>query len=330
MAHAKISASKVERVMLCPGSLALESNIPDGPSSVIAARGTAIHAIAESYLKGIDIDNSQYEEEMIKIAQTYVEYIDSYGCEPYVEADFTDELSHFHKDLGGTADCVMVKGDTLIVVDLKTGRIPVSAKNNKQLKMYALGALMKFGDQNIKTVEMAIFQPNMAVSNASCSVEEILEFKAELIEAAINANDPFAPLNPGAKQCKYCKAKGVCPALKAKANELAANEFDVVDKSDNEILELADLLGDWAEKVKSLAKTKLQEGGFIDGWQLKPGRKMVKFANQIGTEAYLAGNHLAFTVKSPAQLKKLGIELPEDHLVESLSEPSLVRIEKDL
>jgi hypothetical protein len=111
---------------------------------------------------------------------------------------------------------------------------------------------------------------------------------------------------------------------------LAANEFDVVDKSDNEILELADLLGDWAEKVKSLAKTKLQNGGLIDGWQLKPGRKMIKFSNQIGTEAYLAGNPLAFTVKSPAQLKKLGIQLPEDHLVESLSDPSLVRIEKDL
>jgi hypothetical protein len=82
--------------------------------------------------------------------------------------------------------------------------------------------------------------------------------------------------------------------------------------------------------VKAEAKQTLASGQLIDGWQLKPGRKMVKYANQTGSEAYLAGNPLAFTIKTPAQLKKLGIELPADHFVESLSEPSLARTVKDL
>jgi hypothetical protein len=157
-----------------------------------------------------------------------------------------------------------------------------------------------------------------------------MEFSVSLQAIAEAAIDPFAVLNPDNKACKWCPAKGVCPALKEKANQLAASEFNVADKSEGEVLELAELLGDWAEKVKSLAKEKLQNGGLIDGWQLKPGRKMVKFANQIGTEAYLAANPLAFTVKSPAQLKKLGISLPDDHLIEVISEPSLARVIENL
>jgi RecB family exonuclease len=328
--HARISASRLERITLCPGSLALEAVQPEEEQSIAAAKGSAIHLLAEHKLKGLQIDELQYDQDMIDMAEAYVAYITSYEANTHIEVDLTDELAYLHSDLGGTADAILVKNNTIIVVDLKTGKVPVSAKNNPQLQMYALGALLKFGDQTITNVEMVIFQPNVAISTASATANEILALKSKIVGAAEEANSPFAKLSPGYKQCKWCRAKGVCPELKNIANDLAASEFNVINKSDSDLLNLADLMVDWGEKVKSMAKDMLKNGGLIEGWELKPGRKMVKFANQIGTEAYLAGNPIAFTVKSPAQLKKLGVQLPEDHLVEVISEPSLARIEKDL
>jgi len=49
MKHARISASRVERILNCPGSLALEVLMPD-QTNAAAEKGTAIHALAEEIL----------------------------------------------------------------------------------------------------------------------------------------------------------------------------------------------------------------------------------------------------------------------------------------
>ena len=328
--HAKISASKVERMIKCPGSLALEEQMPIQPSSEAAQRGTKIHAIAEAFLTGQDLDHSQFDDDMINTAKIYVDYVMMHGVTPHVEVDLTPDLSNLHPDLGGTADAVLILKDKIKVIDLKSGRIPVIAKGNTQLMTYALGAYLKFKEHNITTFEVAIFQPGIGGSSHEYTAQELLAFSEELLAAIEKAQDPFAGFIAGPAQCKYCKAKVKCPEIKELANKVAAKEFATEDKSMNELLDIAEIVGDWAEQVKAEAKQTLASGQLIDGWQLKPGRKMVKYANQVGSEAYLAGNPLAFTIKTPAQLKKLGIELPADHFVESLSEPSLARTAKDL
>ena len=41
----------------------------------------------------------------------------------------------------GTADCILTQGNTLYVIDFKYGKgVPVSAKENPQMMLYALGA----------------------------------------------------------------------------------------------------------------------------------------------------------------------------------------------
>jgi len=220
--------------------------------------------------------------------------------------------------------------DTLIVIDLKTGRIPVTAKNNSQLMTYALGAALKFKHLPIEKVMLIIFQPNIGTSIEEVTLLQLATFERMLIDAANAANDPFAELSPGSKQCKYCRAKTVCPALKDTANELAKAEFNIPGTTIQQNLDLAELVGDWAEAIKAQAKESLISGGVIPGWELKEGRRIIKFANQVGSEAYLAGNPNAFTIKTPAQLKKLGIKLPDDHLIEERSAPTLSRKVEDL
>ena len=337
--HARISASKIERAYLCPASVSLEEQYPDS-SNEAAERGTWIHKIAETILRNepypttIPSKYSQEEvNEMLFFASSYVEFINSIAMSGtmHVEVDLTPMLSTIHPDFGGTADAVIVHDNRLTVIDLKTGRVPVSAKNNLQLKTYALGALMESGQMaNIKKIELIIFQGPLGVSYDEITTAELLAWGDEMTVIAYEANDPFAQAIPGNTQCKYCKAKQSCPALKEKANMVAKNEFFVPTDEFAGDLDLAELVVTWAEAVQAAAKAKLADGGTIEGWELKPGRKTIKFANKTASEAYLAGNHLAFEIKSPAALKKLGIELPEDHLVEERYSPTLSRKKNDL
>ena len=333
MKHARISASKVERVALCPASLRLEDGYPESTNDA-AERGTYIHDVSERILLGEALTEAVFDgEDVFPIVQEYVAFIQDIAKAGTltVEEDLTPYLSQIHPDLGGTSDAVVEMGDTLIVIDLKTGRVPVSAKNNMQLKTYALGSLIKHGADRFKNVEMLIYQPEIGVSHEILSVEELKVFGNELLLIAIEANDPFAKAIAGNKQCRYCKAKQSCPALKDKANEAAKDDF-ALPKSNTlaQNLELAELVGLWAETIKDHAKQTLIEGGNIEGWELKPGRKSIKWNNEVAAEAHFAGNHLYFQIKSPAAIKKLKLDIPEDLLRTDISAPSLSRKKNDL
>ena len=50
--HARLSASRTDRFMQCPGSYRLESIMPYEPAGEAAAIGTAIHELSEIILRG--------------------------------------------------------------------------------------------------------------------------------------------------------------------------------------------------------------------------------------------------------------------------------------
>ena len=332
MKHARISASRVERVALCPASLYLEDGFPQTTNDA-AERGTYIHDVSERILLGEVITEAVFDgEDVFPIVQEYVSFVQdlSQHGKLTVEEDLTPYLSQIHKDLGGTSDAVVELGDTLIVIDLKTGRVPVSAKNNMQLKTYALGSLIKHGADRFKNVEMMIYQPEIGVSHEIMPAQELMYFAGTLFNVATEANDPFAKPVAGNKQCKYCKAKQVCPALKDKANQAAKDDF-ALPKNNTlaENLELAELVGLWAESIKDHAKQTLIDGGNIEGWELKPGRKSIKWNNEVAAEAHFAGNHLYFQIKSVAALKKLKLSIPEELLKTEVSAPILARKKND-
>lgn len=57
--HAKFSPSKMQRIIACPGSVALESAIPDSRSEY-ADEGTVAHHIAALCLKSKNLDASVF------------------------------------------------------------------------------------------------------------------------------------------------------------------------------------------------------------------------------------------------------------------------------
>ena len=161
--HAKLSPSSAARWLTCTASVALEKGFPEKKSEY-AAEGTYAHALCELeglYATGrIDkralsrrkkriFDKRYHSAEAEEAAADYATYIKETAvrcAEPPVIC-FEQKL-----DLGewvpggfGTADCVILAGDTIHVIDFKYGKgVEVSADNNPQMMLYAAGAWSAF------------------------------------------------------------------------------------------------------------------------------------------------------------------------------------------
>jgi len=301
----------------------MAKDIPENQSKD-AERGTRIHSLGEMLLAGEDINIVGVDPEEVDLAKSYAEYVWDVAGEDgtvYIEESFRDSLAIYHPNLGGTADAVIINGDDIHVIDLKTGRTPVKAEGNKQMLTYALGALTKHGF-NFKTVSLHIYQPGN-VSKQVYTPSDINLWSETLLEIVKKADDLFEKPNPTVKGCFYCKAKTVCPAMREKAVEAAKQDFSANNLE--QLLDDAKLAITWAEAIQEQAKQSILDGIDSGHWYLKNGRKMVSYKDKVGAEAYFAGNEQAFEIKSPSALKKIGIEVPQQYLDEKTSAPSLVR-----
>lgn len=145
----------------------------------------------------------------------------------------------------GTSDAVIIFPKKLKVRDLKYGRgVQVFAEENEQGMLYALGALDEFdllGE--IEEVEITIDQPRLNHTDSwTCGVEHLREFEQRAIAAGrrafkaieIGGANPSVSLhqagalNPGPDQCRFCKAKATCPALRDQVLATVAGDFEVL------------------------------------------------------------------------------------------------------
>jgi hypothetical protein len=112
--------------------------------------------------------------------------------------------------------------------------VKVDADENPQLMLYALGALNEYGVLgDFDTVTMVIHQPRLNhVSEYSIPVSELLTFGDQVRQAAGRVRWHNDVLTPGEKQCRFCKAKAVCPALRADMVEVVSGVADLSDFAD--------------------------------------------------------------------------------------------------
>lgn len=228
--HSRFGASAAHRWMRCPGSVKASEGIPN-VSSPAAEEGTMLHEIAAMLLTGVEHEYTITDEQE-EVVRAYVELVKSEaeGKTLYVETRF--KLPD-HPEFWGTADCVVVDGDKLTVLDFKAGRgvaveVDYNGRINPQLGFYALGACAALGRYDWRDVELVVCQPRFGgTKRRKTSVQELKELVEELKHAAALAELDNAPRHAGS-HCKFCLARATCPELREYVYDLARMDFDAV------------------------------------------------------------------------------------------------------
>ena len=325
--HALLSASSSHRWLACPPSARLCENYED-TGSEYAQQGTDAHSLCEHKLKlALSMETTDpteslsfYDEEMEECACGYAEYVLSLveeakkNCkDPVVLIEQKLDFSRFVKDGFGTGDCVVIADGTLYIIDYKHGKgEEVSAAENPQMMLYALGALELFdGIYDIDTVRMAIYQPRLEnVSVCVMAKDDLLQWAHnDLMAKAKLAYDGEGEFNAGG-HCQFCKAKAVCRKRAEYNLELARYDFEMpATLEDDEIAAIlikADKLAAWAADVKEFALQQALSGVKYDGFKIVEGRSNRKYTDE---------NAVADTVKKagydPYEPKLLGITAME-------------------
>jgi len=308
MTHAILSPSSASRWLACTPSARLEQQFPD-TSGDAAKEGTVAHTLGELLLReflGL-VSKPIFNRELFEIKQSeyysdamheYAEDYKAFVLERFSEAksrtsdavlflEHRLDMTEYVPEGFGTGDTVIVADGTLDIIDLKYGKgVLVSAIENKQMMLYALGALKDFSFlYDIHTVRMTIYQPRLDnFSTFEMSVSELYKWaESELKEKAQLAFEGKGEQVPG-KHCGFCKVKPRCKALADYNLELAKHDFAapllLEDSAISVILSKLDLLTDWAGAIKKHALDQALQGKKWEGFKLVEGRSVRKFTNE--------------------------------------------------
>lgn len=252
-------------------------------------------------------------DDFVSQVNKYVDY-----CRPIIDAAELVEVEsrvnltrvlHPGADLNGeplqtfgTADLVAVMPQTqsalsrlagespeymLIVGDLKTGRHKVTAKENKQMMLYALGLLRVYKRlYDITAVRLVIFQPYAGGADEWDTTPEALEQFGKFAQGrALKAIDAFqrgkkglkpADFRPGNGQCQWCKFSEKCSARsKSAAKTVESDLSDEIEMTDEQIVAEYMKLDVMRQHISDIEKAMyklLINKGATGGFKLVAGR----------------------------------------------------------
>lgn len=304
--HALLSPSAAHRWLTCTPSARLEARYPETTSEA-AEEGTLAHALGEYKLRlqyncgeaatPEQLDeikrNKWYSDEMNGYATAYADFVsDRYADALKVTPDavlFVEtrlDLRDLLPDAFGTADAVIIADGLLQIIDLKYGKgVAVSAERNRQMMIYALGALHTYrGVYEVNRVQMYIYQPRLDSCTSYTMTADDLEkwAREELAPRAATAYKGEGELVIG-EHCRFCKHRVHCEALAKEAVALAAKDFEDAKEdpaSIGRVLQVADTVTGYINAVKEYATAEALKGRKWDGFKLVEGRSIRKVTDE--------------------------------------------------
>ena len=314
--HALLSPSSAHRWLHCTPSARLEASLPEPKKRPgqkdFSAEGTLAHSLSEAklrhqldqigseeYDKELELikQNSLYSQELEDVSDIYVNYVRSQiGSKDKVFIEARVDIGEYVVESFGTADCCIISKNKITIIDLKAGAgVPVSAVNNEQLRLYALGAYERYKAEfpEIKEVRTIIVQPRLqSITDDHTTVTKLVEWGKYYVKArAQKAYFGTGEFVPGEKQCHFCKAKSRCKAREEYNTALAQLEFKAPPLlSEDEVslvLTKAQSLRSWVNDIEEYALNRAVDENIVP-----PGYKL----GTTATHRKIADSALAATV----------------------------------
>lgn len=360
--HALLSASGAHRWLHCTGSPLLENDFPDS-TSVYAQEGTHAHELCElklmaytgeitkrklTSMKNKLMKSELWQPEMESTSEAYLDYIKditmSYTVKPVILTEKRVDFSRYVPEGFGTADCLILAGDTLHVVDYKHGKgVVVDADHNPQMMLYALGAMDELSLlYRFKSVHMTIVQPRVNnISEFTLTADELTEWGEMVVkpkaEAAISGKGEFE----AGDWCRFCRAKQQCKT-RYESNDSLYPELSA--QHDPRLITLEELgrylkrgkdMAAWLEDMKEYALSESLAGADVPGWKAVEGRGSRAFTdtdeavdtlikNGIDESVLYERRVLTLAQMEKAVGKKAFGELVGDLVVKNPGKPTLV------
>ena len=354
-AHALLSASSAHRWLACPPSAVAAEAYP-AQDTEFTREGTLAHEVAEGVARRKLEENAEPEvwddpdkgitHEMLECAKGYADYIQEQtkSDDAIVLLEQRVDFSPWVPDGFGTCDCILMQGDTLTIIDYKYGvGVAVSAVDNPQMKLYALGALNDYGIAlDVNRVEMHIYQPRINnISDCSLMVEDLLEWAEKTVKpAAERACKGEGQYNAGT-WCKFCPHAGRCRQLTQICTEYVETHSlrvavpVLAPHEVAEVLAMEPLVTLWLKRVKSQALTTLLDDGEIPGYKVVEGRASrnwadeLEVAQELERRGFSREDYTKTEVLSVAQMEKaLGktkvAEVLSGHILKTPGAPTVV------
>lgn len=284
--------SQLPTVWLCP-----ESGNPQ-PGEVVlnlsnepAETGTAFHRWMAAHIDGTELDQDSLAREH-GVDADELKMLCAMGCKALAELGRYLEKSEDplrtevalmtaldeHATIVGSGDIVGRQGDTLLIVDWKTGRLDTDFAH--QLRGYALSAVGEMsaatGHQFSDVVVITVYVRQGVWDVDKLTVDQLNAWAQEFSRRIKNGRGTF---NPGA-HCQYCRRASSCPGrremVRAACADLQVAEWTPETRLASgpkigETLGKLKILVDLAEQFRAVVKEDvLQHGPLPTG----PGRQL--------------------------------------------------------
>lgn len=156
-------------------------------------------------------------EETVNNYITYIKRLEKQFKPKMVLLEYFIKMNFFGNEINGVVDCAMVLPDnSIIIIDLKTGRNRVETEDNAQMLMYGYGILQDMYKKTQKVAKKVIISIAQGLINNVQAIEYSLE---QLQEWYIKQAQPMKEINsnnlvfrPTKTACKYCQYKDKCSA----------------------------------------------------------------------------------------------------------------------
>lgn len=309
--HALLGPSNAYQWAACSPSARLSEGLLDTGSEA-AKEGTLAHELAElklrNYFHSVDFgkrklaaavkklkENPLWDDEMMGYTDDYMDYVKaaalSFPAEPTVAIEKKVDISEYVPECFGTADCLLIGGGVIHVIDFKYGKSPsgrVEAENNLQMQLYALGAWTASRMlYRVDRIRMSIVQPRLpdGITEWEIPLEKLLETGEWIRERAQLAWKGEGEYHPDEKTCRFCRAKSRCRARAEKNIEMAFAPAKgklpplISNEEMGKYLLQGQDVAKWLSDLQDCALQECLAGRDVPGWKAVEGRSTRKWTD---------------------------------------------------